>query len=129
MNDIILNYFLENEEVSAENLALFCAFYKQECNIIHDNEHVTLMAQLLTISEIKKDLRKGAVNFLYRKKTNSRQRNAQGTLNFKEYNIPYPASRRKHPPGLIVYWDLRKRAWRSFYYNRLLAWYRVDVQK
>lgn len=77
--------------------------------LMMDNHYYKMQEDIISL------LHEGEVHFHFFRVTYQSPRYAFGSLNFNKYNIPIPNHKIHHPPGLVVYWDLERYAWRSFY--------------
>lgn len=78
---------------------------------------VDMARQVATKAEMQRLLRGGtAVKFLFYRVTYGSDRYGIGTLNQDVYPFPTPTGERTNRrPGLVVYWDIGRGGWRSFY--------------
>lgn len=84
-------------------------------------DYTALQAQAVKLQaeSLRQLLLTNVVRFRFFRVTYGSERDAVGTLDPAKYNYVFKGDSRPKPPGLVAYWDLGRRGWRSFYLHNV----------
>jgi len=92
------------------------------------NSYFNKSKELRLKEAIERMLYKSAVGFKFYRVTYSSTRVALGTNDSSKYSLPSVESHPHHKDGLIVYFDLERNDWRSFYVDEVKYYFKIEEE-